>query len=271
VSSPVTARRSTAGPHSEPAALRNNALLQPAGSTSESCRLCHLPVGSTQPICLACATQPNHLDAVVPITYAPRGGPVYEALRQYKNARLLQHGTCASVWIAGLLWRFLERHESCLARAAGTQRFDFVTTVPSGSPERDARRANLRTVAAACGPIAGRYLALLRPTGRGRWGRAYDPDRYTSTDPRRIRSRAILLIDDLWVTGGHAQSAAHALREAGAAHVALLPIGRYLRPDWPAGPGVTCAQRLATLATPFRWDTCAAEPHSAASGRTEPT
>jgi orotate phosphoribosyltransferase len=38
---------------------------------------------------------------------------------------------------------------------------------------------------------------------------------------------AVLLIDDTWTTGGNAQSAALALRAAGAAKVAAVVIGRH--------------------------------------------
>jgi hypothetical protein len=195
---------------------------------------------------------------MVPISYAPRGGSLYSLLRRYKNARFLTEGTFAVVRVSSILWHFLEHHEISIAAAAHADRFDFVTTVPSGSPDRDELRANLRAIAASCGPISERYRRLLRPAGRGRWGRAFDPTRYEAIEARYIRGRAILLIDDLWVTGGHAQSAAHALRQAGATTVALLVVGRYLRLDWPAGPSTTCADRLASLDRPFDLSNCAA-------------
>lgn len=235
-------------------------LCNPASAGSGICRRCRLFIDSADELCRTYASQPNHLDAILPITYAPRGGPLYHALREYKNARLLQHGTSAAVRVAGILWRFLDHHESCIVASAKTDRFDVVTTVPSGTPDGDARRANLRAIADSCGPISDRNRRLLRPTGRGRWGRAYDPNRYETDDPRRIRRRSVLLIDDLWVTGGHAQSAAHALRLAGATTVALLVIGRYLRRAWPAGANTSCGDRLADLPARFDWATCAAEP-----------
>jgi predicted amidophosphoribosyltransferase len=243
-------------------------LIQPASAAPGICRVCRLPIDTEIPLCIACANQPNRLDAILPITYAARGGPVYRLLREYKNARVLERGTSAAIWVAGILWRFLDSHEACLANAARAERFDFVTTVPSGDPDRDARRANLRAIAASCAPISDRYHVLLRPTGRVRWGRAYDPQRYDALDGRRILRRSILLIDDLWVTGGHAQSAAYALRQAGAATVALLVVGRYLRADWPAGAGTNCGDRIASLATGFDWGSCAAE--SLSVGATEP-
>jgi len=43
----------------------------------------------------------------------------------------------------------------------------------------------------------------------------------------------VLLLDDTWVSGASAQSAAVALKRAGAARVAVVVIGRYLNPAEP--------------------------------------
>lgn len=40
----------------------------------------------------------------------------------------------------------------------------------------------------------------------------------------------MLLIEDTWVTGGRAQSASAALREAGAERIAVVALGRYINP-----------------------------------------
>jgi adenine/guanine phosphoribosyltransferase-like PRPP-binding protein len=47
-----------------------------------------------------------------------------------------------------------------------------------------------------------------------------------------IRNDRILLIDDVYASGARAQSAAFALREAGAEVVALTVIGRRINPDY---------------------------------------
>jgi phosphoribosylpyrophosphate synthetase len=41
-----------------------------------------------------------------------------------------------------------------------------------------------------------------------------------------------LLIDDMWATGGHVQSAVLALRKAGAARVSVLVVARWLKEDY---------------------------------------
>jgi adenine/guanine phosphoribosyltransferase-like PRPP-binding protein len=43
----------------------------------------------------------------------------------------------------------------------------------------------------------------------------------------------VLVVDDTWVSGGSAQSAAAALKLAGARHVAVVVLGRHVNPDDP--------------------------------------
>ncbi len=46
-----------------------------------------------------------------------------------------------------------------------------------------------------------------------------------------VRGRRALLLDDTYVSGARAQSAAAALRRAGARSVVIVVVGRVLRPD----------------------------------------
>jgi orotate phosphoribosyltransferase len=43
----------------------------------------------------------------------------------------------------------------------------------------------------------------------------------------------VLVVDDTWVSGGSAQSAAAALKLAGASHVAVVVLGRHVNPGNP--------------------------------------
>ncbi|WP_433391079.1 hypothetical protein [Micromonospora sp. KLBMP9576] len=40
-----------------------------------------------------------------------------------------------------------------------------------------------------------------------------------------------MIIDDTWTTGSRAQSLAHALKTAGASSVAVVVLGRHIRPE----------------------------------------
>lgn len=58
--------------------------------------------------------------------------------------------------------------------------------------------------------------------------RSLRPENFTVISP--VTAMHILLIDDTWTTGGHAESAAAALKRAGAARVTLLVLARWLDP-----------------------------------------
>jgi hypothetical protein len=126
--------------------------------------------------------------------------------------------------------------------------------VPSSDPERDAQ-SPLRRLVQNCKPLADRYERLLVPTGQVS-GREYDLDRYTAT--RDLDGESVLVIDDTWTAGGHAQSAGAALSMAGAGTLALIVIGRHLQPNWEPvqGSGETCGKIFDGLPVPFDWDTC---------------
>lgn len=216
------------------------------------CRICRTFVDPGFATCLACNGQPNQLDLIVPITYSEHLGQMHTALRSYKDG-MPDVQAYAMPRLAAILWRFLEEHESCVARAAGVNEFGVVTTVPSSTPESDERRKNLRVMVGWCEPITDRFERILHATGDAAAGRSYDERRYVAEGG--IPGARVLLIDDTWTTGGHAQSAAHALRAAGADAVALVVIGRHLRPDWEVA-GKSCAELFAELPTPFDWSIC---------------
>jgi hypothetical protein len=59
---------------------------------------------------------------------------------------------------------------------------------------------------------------------------------HASDDAFRVAAQVgysrVLLIEDTFTSGARAQSAASALRLAGAAQVAVLTVGRVIKPDW---------------------------------------
>jgi adenine/guanine phosphoribosyltransferase-like PRPP-binding protein len=98
-------------------------------------------------------------------------------------------------------------------------------------------------------------VRVLEATGDVPTGREYHPHRYRSIDS--LAEPDVLLLDDTWTTGGHAQSAAAALRAAGARKVALVVIGRHLRRDWEVViGGPTCGELFDELPKIFDWSIC---------------
>lgn len=220
------------------------------------CHICHTFIAPAFSLCWKCASQPNQFDAVVPITYSEHLGQMHTALRNYKDG-VAQVRDYAAPRLASILWLFLESHEACVARAAKLRpsEFDVVTTVPSSTPERDEVRGGLRwIVGTGCGVTAQRFERVLRSSGLIVPGRDFNAGRFTAT--RALSGESVLLIDDTWASGGHAQSAGAALREAGAGPVATVVIGRHIRPDWEITEGVSSGDRFNELPKSFSYDTC---------------
>jgi len=68
---------------------------------------------------------------------------------------------------------------------------------------------------------------------------------------RELDGESVLLIDDTWTTGASAQSAAAALKAAGAGAVAAIVVGRHVNRDWHDND-----DRLKKLAGRFEWTRC---------------
>ncbi len=201
--------------------------------------------------CWPCLHGGHCLDAFVPISYSVSGGPLHAMLAGYKR-------TCGprarafEVRLAAVLWRYLELHERCIADAASVERFDLVTTVPSSDRERDSRHPLRRVVGQLTEPMRDRYHRLLQRSAAPSQPREFDIQRFEIC--HQLHGGSVLLIDDTWTTGASAQSAAGALKAAGATAVAAVVIGRYLNEDWQDN-----RTRLRSLPRPFRWEPCALE------------
>ena len=200
-------------------------------------------------LCYACATGEQHLDAMVPIAYSVAHEQLHHDLVRYKRY--------ADPWVemavarlALILGRFLPLHEQCVASTAGATAFDVVTTVPSGQIGQDEFHPLRRIVGEMVASTAERYERLLRRSSASVRARAFDPARYRAVRP--LTAANVLLIDDTWTTGASAQSAAAALKAAGAARVGAVVIGRHLNREWFEND-----QRLRRIAQPLRRSVCA--------------
>lgn len=241
----------------ELSALYENVLLSPRRGPDVCGRCFNFTAGYDR--CYACAygdpEQPA-LDALAPISYSVAREQLHHALASYKRldgevARRLQ------AILAAILWRFLSGHEPCVARAANTERFDIVTTVPSGDCQRDDDHP-LRTIAAELvGPTRERYRRILHRTDAEVPARTFSATKFAATT--HLQGEAVLLIDDTWTTGSTAQSAAAALKQAGAGPTAAVVIGRHLNREWHEND-----RRIRGISHPFDWGVCAlcAEPMS---------
>jgi predicted amidophosphoribosyltransferase len=199
--------------------------------------------------CYACTQNGEWLAAVAPVSYSVASEQLHRALWGYKHLA----GDVAKrlrMELAAVLWRYLAQHERCIARAAAVQAFDLVTTVPSGFRDRDKRHPLRPIVGELVGPTRERHRRLLERTDIEVPERESHAERYRSR--RALDGQAVLLVDDTWTSGASAQSAAAALREAGAGPVAAVVIGRHLNRDWHEND-----RRLRELERPYNWDRCA--------------
>ena len=227
-------------------AAYGNVLLSPHRGEGV-CRICfNLTEGYEH--CYACVHGGRRLDVVAPISYSVAGEQLHHALVSYKRGPQ-PAATELGLQLAAVLWRFLAGHERCVARSLGVSAIPLVTTVPSNDPARDDEHPLHGLVQHTVKPTSERFRRLLRRTDRPARPHEFCDERYAATAP--LDGEPVLLIDDTWTTGANAQSAAAALKLAGAGPVAAVVIGRHLNRRW--GPNDT---RLNGLPTPFDWTRC---------------
>jgi hypothetical protein len=111
-----------------------------------------------------------------------------------------------------------------------------VAIVPSGQGRPGAHP--LAGIVESCADLPGiRLTAAVSGAGRGRG---------VSVGWLRVTGQAagdVLVVDDCWVSGGSAQSAAAALKLAGAVRVAAVVLGRHVDPADPRSAGLLRALR----------------------------
>lgn len=167
-------------------------------------------------------------DTVAPIAYAVKGGELARDLRLYKSDAPGAAAAAARERLGRLLGSFLREHGPAVWAVAGmTTGPTAVAVVPSGQGRPGPHP--LESVIA--GTVRLPVICLgIRPE-KAAHGRS------VSTDWLRVAGPAggedVLLIDDTWVSGASAQSAAAALKLAGACRVAVIVIGRHVDPADP--------------------------------------
>jgi hypothetical protein len=200
----------------------------PPGSLPPSCDVCRGPARPGFARCYQCGLHDLLgrgllADAVVPISYAIRGTAFADDLWRYKWWQAPAASAQASV--LAVLLAFLADHGACVWRHAEMPPPGRLAVVPTGAgrpgPHPLFRLVSPYLRLPAC-PLA------IRP---GRQGRDLDLDRFRAGPVPPGAS--VLLLDDTWVSGASAQSAAASLKQAGARHVAVIVLGRHVNPDDP--------------------------------------
>lgn len=163
-----------------------------------------------------------------------------QTMRQYKSESPPQR----SVEDVHLLTNLVTAlHDGCMRDAEGGREWDAATFVPSrhshagGHPVAGIARNVTRLLAddpARGGPY--QITRVLMECGDLDDPRGADARRFTVPDHARsvVDGRRVLLVDDTWVSGTSMQSAAAALKTAGAETITGLCVARWLSWDWPA-------------------------------------
>lgn len=161
-------------------------------------------------------------DVVAPVACAPKGSRLATDLWLYKSERTGARE--AGAGLLAMLLVFLHDKAPGLWRAAATAP-TCACVVPSGR----GRPGSHPLQALVQGCLTLPWVALVARPGGDTWARALDPGRFRARRP--LDGAAVLVLDDTWTSGSTAQSAAVALKRAGARWVAVVVLGRHLPPS----------------------------------------
>ena len=223
-----------------------------------TCAVCTAPIAPQYTHCFRCLqdTRSRHplADRVVPLTYAIFGEQSNIDMHRYKapmpEAQRVRTHSYQRVQL--LLLAFARTHAACLMKVA-TRPPTRLATVPSLSGRS---WPHPLAMVAEVLPSAWQRTSLHATPGvHESRHRELNPDHFSVPDPASITGRHVVLLEDTWVQGGHAQSAAAALLSAGAVEVSLLLIARRIRPDALSVPTESLLQQV-LHAREYSLETC---------------
>jgi predicted amidophosphoribosyltransferase len=236
-------------------------LRNPVRQRQVTCAVCTTPALG-QDRCFACRQHRAYAglaDASAFLTYAVAGQQSEDVMRGYKAP---QSPAEHRIVVALLVIVGLSGHAQCPQALAGAPvtHWASVPSLPAQPGEHP-----LRAIVSNVAP--GQEIRLAAAAS-ARFPRDVNPHHFSAGGPLPAGSH-VLLIDDTWAGGGHAQSAALGLRRAGADRVSLLVVARWIRTDFKGN--VAFLRELATrdydpAICPWTGGTCPA----AGSGRGGP-
>ncbi|WP_449060488.1 hypothetical protein [Planomonospora algeriensis] len=166
---------------------------------------------------------------VAPISYSIRKQQHNHALYAYKGSFDAPE---ARANLLALLLVFLRDHLPCLLDAAGTSSLTHAAVVPS--TRRRPGEHPLKRLAGS--HITLPWVDLVADPRHPAELREFRTDRFNAppvdAPGGSLRGAGVLLLDDTWTTGSRVQSAAYTLKNAGAAKVVTVVLGRHINPDW---------------------------------------
>jgi hypothetical protein len=199
------------------------------------CRTCRGPVQAGFARCYQCDLAHARCggllaDVVAPVAYAVKGGRLADGLWRYKSGAA--GATEAGSRLAAMLARFLREHSDQVWRAAGMAAGpELAAVVPSGQGRPGPHP--LLEIVTSCVDVPIVPLSAAPGAAARARGLADGVAVGWLTVGGAVAAADVLLVDDTWVSGSSAQSAAAALKAAGARRVALVVIGRHVDPADP--------------------------------------
>jgi hypothetical protein len=214
------------------------------------CRTCRGPVQAGFARCYQCDLAHARCggllaDVVAPVAYAVKGGRLASDLWRYKS--VAAGATEAGTRLAAMLAVYLRGHGDQVWRAAGMAVGpELAAIVPSGQGRPGPHP--LLGIVASCVDVPIVPLSVAPGAAARARGLADGVAVGWLTVGGAVAGADVLLVDDTWVSGASAQSAAAALKAAGARRVALVVIGRHVDPADPRSAEFVRALRAKTHA-----------------------
>lgn len=222
-------------------------LRSPIVEPGSTCAVCRAPVAPAE-LCPQCRRQVEGYgsqlaDRVGLFTYAPSDSQTARAMHGYKqpvpdlNHRALVILMCHVA---------LRGHRQCADALAGIQVTKWATVPSTRGRQGEHPLHNIVRHIAESGTEVSLDVGTPSPDPR-----EVSPEAFTVLDAIEPDTH-VMLIDDTWTRGGHVQSAAVALKVAGAAQVSILVLARWLKMDWPDHAALVRSR----LADDFDLDRC---------------
>jgi predicted amidophosphoribosyltransferase len=199
-------------------------LRNPVRQDQVTCAVCTTPVDGYDR-CFQCMRHRVHdglADAVAFLTYAVAGQQSGYVMRGYKAQQPVPEHV-AIVIIMILLAVSMHQHCPAVIAGAPVTHWATVLSLPAKSREHP-----LHQIVSRAGLGAEVHLS---PAATVQHPRDVNAGHF-SADDSLPQSSHVLLVDDTWTGGGHAQSAALALRAAGAGKVSVLVVARWIKEDF---------------------------------------
>jgi hypothetical protein len=211
-----------------------------------TCQRCFTPTAAV-PLCARCRQAKSlHAtpDLLGVLTYAGYLDPIAQSgrvMRGYKNTAFGGSGSYKQT-VSLLAALGLVGHIRCPGRMLGTPVSAWATV--SSLPARPSPGAHPLHQIVSSLAKPGSIEVVLTPTPELVNPRDVSASHYAAS--AEADGRHVLIIDDTWTGGGHATSAALAAQAAGASHVSVLVLARWLAIGWEATTPTWARRHLAT-------------------------